>query len=251
MRFNPARTAGTQGDWQLLLLHGFGGSSEVFEPFVADLPSHLGVWSTDLFGHGRTGWPGPNSAFDDLADDLNRAARMVPEPRYLVGYSLGARLGLATWNAHPDLFRGASLVGVHPGLRDAERSARQALDDERRARLLELGKRRFFDEWDQSPLFSDRTEDVPGRRRHDTSSLARALSDLSLARQPNLRSFVSRTVRARTLQLVVGEKDEKFRRLLAEWEPRVLPGSHDVVTRAPAHLARAVYEHLGSLASPG
>src|SRR5207244_3830457 len=75
-----------------------------------------------LPGHGLSPSPLPGS-FDAAVDEL--AAKLAP-PTWIVGYSMGARLGLALALRHPERCRGALLVGAQPGLRGAEGAARRA-----------------------------------------------------------------------------------------------------------------------------
>lgn len=236
------------GPINLVGLHGFGGASDAFAEVASRLPE-VASWSADLFGHRRQPWPDEVTDFASAVDRIASAIDAVPGPRYLVGYSMGGRLGLAAWARSPERFVGGTLVGAHPGLRtQAQRAERRALDRERAQRLRAVGVSAFFEDWDRSPLFSGRRAASQPWRSEHTLDLARAFETLSLAGQPDLGSFLEGMVTRGRARVVVGERDEKFRRLLARWHPGVLPGGHDLLTESPHLLARAVREHLRTAA---
>jgi len=234
------------GDLNLVGLHGFGGAADAFRAVAHYLAPHGRLWSADLFGHRGTPWPEAARDFASSVACLAARIRAIPPPRYLLGYSMGARLGLSAWGDDDDLFIGATLVGVHPGLSTADdREARRALDRERASRLRARGVEEFFEAWDRDPMFVGRSPQAqPWRPEHDVEGLARALTTWSLGRQPDWRLRIDRLSSENRLLLVVGEADWKFRRRLAQWDPRLLPGGHDLPSQAPRHLAEAVVEHL-------
>lgn len=234
-----------------MALHGFGGAAAAFEDIARALKDVAALWATDGFGHRGTPWPDQVHGFASGLDALRARILEVPAPRYLLGYSLGARIGFAAWAEDRSLFAGATLVGIHPGLgSEAERGARLQLDAERAAALRARGVDAFFRTWDASPLFAGRDpRRLSWRNDHDSEALARAFEVWSLGRQPDLRSDLDELSADGRVQLLVGDRDEKFRRLLAPWRPRVLPGSHDLVTGSPDRVARAVRTHRSTLAS--
>jgi pimeloyl-ACP methyl ester carboxylesterase len=86
---------GGEGGPVLVLLHGLGATSEVWDDWKQVLARRWpGQWiAPDLPGHGRSS-PLPSYSFDSLADAL---AVVVPidEPVVVLGHSLGGVLGLA------------------------------------------------------------------------------------------------------------------------------------------------------------
>ena len=286
LHLQPVSGEGT-GVW--VGLHGWGQSREVFA--ALPVPAGSTLWAGDLFGHGGTplplnfdlaadalaeavaALPGPSAAtglskdpeVGAGADASGRPAPQDPslcdarapseEPGasgpYVVAYSWGARLALAAWARHPSLWRGATLVGVHPGLRhEAERTARRAHDRQRAERLVRLGAARFFEDWDRQPLFAGRTRSPSGRDRHRTPDLAAAMVRLGLGEMPDLGALLSARVNDGTAQVVVGEHDTKFRRILTPFSPRVVPGcAHDVLSTAPERLGALAATHASHLQS--
>lgn len=243
-------------------LHGWGSSPRAFLPLchpaeTGATPGFRGVedgatprfrgavlWGAELFGHGNVGVA---SGFPESIEAL--AASLPPPPRYLVAYSFGARLGLAAWAVHPDLWLGATLIGVHPGLLDAQsREARRRLDMERAAALRSQGVERFFAEWDRQPLFGDRPPQPRMREGHDAPALARALVCTSLADMPDLHATLRSRSGSGQVRLLVGERDVKFRRLLEPFGARVVEGcAHDVLTEQPDVVLEHALCHASSL----
>jgi 2-succinyl-6-hydroxy-2,4-cyclohexadiene-1-carboxylate synthase len=204
------------------------------------------MWTPDLVGHRTTPWPSPTLGFDAIADRLAQAVLQIAEPRLLLGYSMGGRLGLRAWSRHPELFGAAVLIGVHPGLTEVSRRRERAHEDLRRARRLRrLGVERFFTEWDAQPLFGRR---APRRRdHHRADALASALVGLGLGAMPSCWNYVRSRCAEGRLVVVVGEHDQKFRRLWGALNPVVAPGAHhDVVSDAPEWLAEQLRGTAGT-----
>jgi len=177
----------------------------------------------------------------------------------LLGYSLGARVGLGLLCRSPRRFETATLIGVHPGLDSAaERSAREAQQSEWKKLLLEQGVAAFVDYWEKLPLFESQTA-LPAarlaaqravRRAHSAEGLAHALEVLGLHGMPSYWGELSKL--ELPVSLVVGERDHKFialaermLSLLPRAQLSIVPGvGHNVVLEAPEYL-------VGLLASGG
>lgn len=260
----------------LFCLHGFTGTPGVWEPVLERLEG-VTAWCPALLGHGDEGEKASTierqnhppcrhqcSDASTFAGEVDRLAGWLgdrsEEPCHLLGYSMGARVGLALLLTYPRLFVGATLVGVHPGLVDqAERSQRATLDESRAQDLETHGVRRFIDRWQQIPLFASQEKLPPAvlaqqqemRLGHRAAGLARALRVLGLAKMPNYRDRLPTL--GLPVRLVVGEKDRKFQRLaqdMVELQPRFevvqIPGvGHNVVLEAPAAMAQIVAQACG------
>lgn len=234
-----------------LCLHGFTGTPECFRALVRadDRDTFL---APALTGHGA-----PAAAWQTSFEaEVGRLERWLSErsrgPSYLLGYSLGARLGLGLLLSHPERFAGAVLVGANPGLRSAsERLERKHADEQYRKILLHRGLAAFVDEWQRLPLFEtqsalDRATLAEQRRRrltHTAEGLAHALSVLGLGEMPDYWPELAKLDLPVTL--VVGAEDAKFRRL-GEAMLQLLPrarlelaprAGHNVVLESPEWLA--------------
>ena len=218
----------------LLLLHGFTGSPTSWHAVAERLDPPRRALAVALPGHDPTRPLPSRCGFLDavraLGDELAAARARAPGetgPWHLAGYSMGARVGLALLLERPELFCGASLVGLHPGLpTESERRSRR---DEDRA-WIELLRREGIDAfaaaWESRPLFASqasvpdaaRTGQRAVRRAHDAEQLARALETLGLGAMPDLRPRLP-SIRV-PVTLVAGAEDAKFTALARG----VLPG---------------------------
>ena len=104
----------------LVLLHGVGLDSTMWEPATALLEDDVDVVALDLPGHGRRE-PAPDGV--TLADLADGVASDVPPGSHLVGFSLGALVAQHLARHRPDLV--ATLTSVSSVCRrtEAERAA--------------------------------------------------------------------------------------------------------------------------------
>ena len=240
-----------------VLLHGFLGAPASWQrvcssPFfpAAERVAYCPV----LPGHGLPPAPVPESfeaALVTLASEIRN--RFLP-PVYLAGYSLGARLALGLLVRFPDLFAGALLIGVAPGLSGPERERRVAADAELAANLRKEGLPAFLESWRRLPLFANQA-DLPAELRteqeainlaHDPAALAASLEVLSPGRMPDFRPVWPEI--GVPVELMVGARDDKFLALAREMQENkpdcrleVVPGVfHNVILEAPDAVATAL-----------
>jgi 2-succinyl-6-hydroxy-2,4-cyclohexadiene-1-carboxylate synthase len=156
-----------------------------------------------------------------VASAIGASARSSASlPTFVVGYSFGARIALAALaeNRLPVGVRGVCLVSCHPGLSEADTTAREARrtsDEQWARRILRLPEDELWQAWDAQPVFADSSR--PSRHRGLPASravLAHALRTLSLSNQPDYRSFL--TSNARPALWMTGADDPKFARLAME-----------------------------------
>jgi 2-succinyl-6-hydroxy-2,4-cyclohexadiene-1-carboxylate synthase len=246
----------------LVLIHGFTGAPASFDAVVGRLARRaprVRVHRPALLGHGALA-PDGSSRFEQEVDRIAVGiARAGASGSHLCGYSLGARVALGLLARHAELFAGATLIGVHPGLASlAERAARVGSDERWCELLSRRGVGAFLDAWQAQPLFASQralsgaqaAEQRRIRSSHSAPGLMRALRVLGLGRMPDYRSvFVSARCR---LRLLAGERDDKFvalARAVAGHGPSieldVVPGAgHNVLLEAPDHVARGLLREL-------
>ncbi len=109
----------TQGSGpDIVLLHGWGLHSGIWEDVAADLAVHNRVTCIDLPGHGR-------SAAVVLADELSVTAEQLaaapPAPAIWIGWSLGGLIALQVALSAPQAVKGVVVVAASPRfVRDAD-----------------------------------------------------------------------------------------------------------------------------------
>lgn len=232
---------------RIAYLHGFAGDPAAWGEVIAALPPHE-ARAVALPGHGggpvAPTWDACLAAIADAAGEIDAA----------VGYSLGARaaLGLAATGR----VARAILVGVNPGIAEADRAARRAGDAAWARLLRERGVAAFAEAWEAQPLFATQAragaERLAARRARrialDPAELARSLEVMGLAEMPDYRGAAARLVAAGRIALIAGAEDAKFsaiaRELAAAAPERALTliegSGHDPTLEQPARLAAAI-----------
>ncbi len=245
----------------LFCLHGFSGRGDAFDRVLACLPPTIEARCPDLLGHGR---PPAGAGIRCFDDEVDRLAALVStdHPPILVGYSLGARLGLSLLARHGQHFRGAVLIGARlPPRDDAARHARIEADNDRAQCLTRDGLEPFVEAWQNLPLFATQArlpaavrDDHRRRRLSNTApGLARALEILGLGQMPDDRPRLGAL--KIPVRLLAGGDDARFCRaadLLSDQLPNartgVVPGcGHDLLIEAPQAVAAAIQEVLGDV----
>jgi 2-succinyl-6-hydroxy-2,4-cyclohexadiene-1-carboxylate synthase len=243
----------------LVLLHGFTGCAASFDALLGALRPErrgLSVFRPALLGHDpRT----PNLHVRRFEEELDRLAALVRAAgfagAYLCGYSLGARMALGLLARHPCLFRGATLIGVNPGLpSDAERARRVGVDERWCELLLRHGLPAFSAAWEAQPLFATQARMPPAGREaqrrlrhgHVVTGLTHSLRVVGLGQMPDYRGILG--TQPLRVQLVVGALDTKFERLARELQRsarqvtlHVIPDAgHNLPLEVPGELARVL-----------
>lgn len=110
----------------VLLSHGFGATSAMFDPNLPALAGHQ-VITWDLRGHGASQSPADPECYSAASAQADMEA-LINEHNIisavLGGHSLGGYLSLSFTLAFPDLVRALILIGTGPGFRKDE--AREA-----------------------------------------------------------------------------------------------------------------------------
>jgi pimeloyl-ACP methyl ester carboxylesterase len=107
----------------LVLIHGLGGSTDLWKHVVGPLSREFRVVAYDLRGGGRTPATGPTT-LAGLADDLDAVVEGLGLGSVLLmGHSMGGTLALAYAAAHPEKVRAIVALGAPTGFPDAGREA--------------------------------------------------------------------------------------------------------------------------------
>jgi 2-succinyl-6-hydroxy-2,4-cyclohexadiene-1-carboxylate synthase len=219
----------------LVLLHGFTQTGRSWQPLAHALAGRYRAIAPDLPGHGDFAARRPASF---AACDAYLRALADGRAVTLAGYSMGGRIAL-----HAALGLGVErlvLIGASPGIADAgERAARAAEDAALADRIEAIGLEAFVREWGAQPLFAGMPRGVAelveeDRLRNTAAGLAAALRGLGTGVMPSLWDRLGGL--AVPVDLVVGERDEKFRGV-AERMASALPDARVVVVPGAGHAA--------------
>jgi 2-succinyl-6-hydroxy-2,4-cyclohexadiene-1-carboxylate synthase len=222
----------------IALLHGFAGDPSVWTD--VRVPDSRAI---ALPGHGDVGVQrGWDANLDAVAEQLDGAD-------VVVGYSLGARIALGL--VATDRVAAAILIGVNPGIADAEKPARRASDAEWARVLRDDGIAAFVDRWQAQPLFATQTrvaaDRLAARRerrlQHDPEQLAQSLEHMGLAEMPDYRARFPRD----RVALIAGADDAKYVQIAGSLDApfEAIAGSgHDPTFERPATLGLVITRML-------
>jgi 2-succinyl-6-hydroxy-2,4-cyclohexadiene-1-carboxylate synthase len=232
----------------LILLHGFTQTGRSWQPVGHALAGRYRAIAPDLPGHGdfAARRPASFSACDAYVRVLTEG------PFALAGYSMGGRIALHAALSLAGRITRLVVVGASPGLADpAERAARRAEDDALADRIERIGLEAFVAEWAAQPLFEGMPRGIAeqaqaDRRRNTAAGLAAALRGLGTGTMPPLWERLGEL--AMPVELVVGERDAKFRATaermaaaLPDARLHVVPGTgHAVHLEAPEAVAEII-----------
>jgi 2-succinyl-6-hydroxy-2,4-cyclohexadiene-1-carboxylate synthase len=232
----------------LVLLHGFTHTGASWDQVVAALPERYRPLAPDIRGHGAASDVRPVS----LAAALDDVSAVAGGPVELVGYSMGGRIALHVALALPARVRRLVLIGASPGLAEpAERAQRRAADERLAEEVASMSIEDFVRRWAQTAVLADQPPAVRAavgedRMRNTPQGLAAALRGLGTAALPSLWERLGElTV---PVDLVVGERDEKFRAIAREMaaalpdaKVHVVAGAgHAVHLEAPGAVAEVI-----------
>ncbi|WP_028024915.1 2-succinyl-6-hydroxy-2,4-cyclohexadiene-1-carboxylate synthase [Enterovibrio calviensis] len=224
---NPlsARVSGAKGRPAIVFLHGLLGSSKDWQGVVDILEQDFTCLTIDLPGHGNS----KNVRVEDMgeANGFEETGRLViqaiqshlNQPFWLVGYSLGARIGMYLCAfLRQELTGNASMLGLiiesgHTGLPESERGARFENDERWAVRFEHEPMFDVLQDWYQQAVFSSLNHEqkqslVTIRSDNLGIEVASMLRATSLAKQPLLIEPLKTS--GLPLYYFCGENDPKF-----------------------------------------
>ena len=214
----------------LVLLHGFTNTGASWDQVVSALPERYRSLAPDIRGHGSASGVRPVSLADVVAD----VSTAAPEPFELAGYSMGGRLALHAALALARRVRRLVLIGASPGIADpGERRRRREADDRLADELAEMTMQAFAERWAQTAVLADQPAMVQAavhedRLRNTPAGLAAALRGLGTGALPSLWGRLGQL--DVPVDLVVGERDAKFRAIASEMAAGLRRASLHVVS---------------------
>jgi 2-succinyl-6-hydroxy-2,4-cyclohexadiene-1-carboxylate synthase len=240
------------GPARLVALHGFLGQPSDWDGLAEWFPG-VSVIALDLWPvldrPGVDDWASMGGALDDA---LLCALSGDDRPAFLVAYSFGARLALASTllPSGESPLRGACFVSCNPGLADDDRRARRERresDEGWAQRILAWPEGDLWRAWDAQPVFAGgERAAVRGALPASRDVLSRALTRFSLAGQPDFRPRL--LAWAGPLLWLTGVRDARFSAIARELSDAGVPAAfvvcegagHRVPWDNPSAFARAV-----------
>jgi 2-succinyl-6-hydroxy-2,4-cyclohexadiene-1-carboxylate synthase len=243
----------------LLLLHGFMGSGELFDHLIEPLSVFANPITIDLLGHGKSEGAELHYRFstkEQVADLVKFISEQLRLPVFLYGYSMGGRLALQLALHRPDLFKGVILESATFGIEnETERQARQA-HDASRADQITGNFEGFLKEWASHPTLQSDLSDSTQKRiktiqQHQNPYwIANSLLAFGTGTMPCVREQLN-TIQTPTL-LLTGKKDPKFLSInqtmakeLADADLRIFEqAGHRIHQEVPKEATQAINQFL-------
>ena len=234
----------------LLLLHGFTGSAQSWQPLLPALTPRFQVITPDILGHGRSPSPpspGPYQMATVAASLITLLDRHTSQPAHLLGYSMGGRLALYLAANYPHRFRSLILESASPGLKtEAEREARRQQDNALAGRIERDGIAAFVNFWESLPLWASQSQLPPETRarlrqqrlQNNPAGLANSLRGMGTGVQPSLWQKLPEVTLP--VLLLTGELDHKFVGIARKMAPLFPQAQHIIMPNAghTIHLER-------------
>ncbi|MBS3976224.1 MAG: 2-succinyl-6-hydroxy-2,4-cyclohexadiene-1-carboxylate synthase [Syntrophomonadaceae bacterium] len=207
----------------LLLLHGFTGSMENWQPFLHEWSSAYRLVRLDLPGHGKSDLPVEPSryAIEKIAADIKKILEELRITKtHILGYSMGGRLALTFAVKYPEHVLSLIVESGSPGLETRRERIDRIKHDELLADfIVAAGMEAFVDYWENQPLFKTQHSLPAGTRDSIRSQrlnnyplgLANSLRGMGSGKQPPL--WNSLQLLQMPVFLIAGDKDEKFCRI--------------------------------------
>ncbi|MBD2463884.1 alpha/beta fold hydrolase [Oscillatoria sp. FACHB-1407] len=109
----------------LLLVHGFGASTDHWRKNIADLSRDFEVWAIDLLGFGRSAKPDQPYSGDLWRDQLHDFIQdVIRRPAILAGNSLGGYASLCVAAQRPESAKGLVLINSAGPFTEADGEAK-------------------------------------------------------------------------------------------------------------------------------
>lgn len=222
----------------ILFLHGFMGSHEVFCDLISTIKYVANPIGIDLLGHGRSSKVSSSEPFKTSrqVDDLFKLINKVTDtPPYLYGYSMGGRLALQFASAHPEMIKGLILESSNPGLTNSDKRKQRNRQDDQRARAIKNDFEAFLDNWQKLPLFNNHltSEETLNhyrmiQHRQDPQQMAYSLQGFgSGVMPPTALDKIKKPV-----LLMAGEHDEKYVDIMSQMDKQLSNSSLKIVSNA-------------------
>lgn len=223
----------------LALLHGFTGAASSWASIISRLAGAYQLIAFDLLGHGASASPADAASYrmeSQAADIAGLLDQLAVRDAHLLGYSMGGRLALYLALRYPALFRSLILESASPGIDNETERAERRRRDEALADAIEAGGiDAFVQTWESLSLWETQSEALIREQRsqraaNDPVGLANCLRGMGAGAQPNLWPQLT-NLRLPTC-LIVGERDQKYRRINAAMAAAITGSRLEIVAGA-------------------
>lgn len=209
----------------ILFLHGFMGNCEEFEDVVSSIIANANNFSflaVDLPGHGETQMLESDNYYT-MEFTAQSIIKLLDELKiykcFLIGYSMGGRLGLYLTLNYPERFLKVVLESASPGLSTETQRLERVKRDSQIARKLNRIETSedftvFLSAWYSQSIFgniknSPRYDNlIVTRLKNNGTELAKSLCWMGTGIQPSLWEKIKTNILP--ILLLVGEYDKKF-----------------------------------------
>lgn len=112
----------------LLLIHGFGASTDHWQKNIDELQSNFNVWAIDLLGFGRSAKPKLQYSGDLWRNQLKDfITNIIGQPVILAGNSLGGYAALCVAAKHPETSQGLILLNSAGPFTDTQKPKKSTI----------------------------------------------------------------------------------------------------------------------------
>ncbi len=208
------------GSNNVVLIHGFTGSSKDWEPIIPHLSKRFNYYSIDIIGHGNSDSPLQEKYYTQasIVELLNKITKEVISGKFiLLGYSMGGRVSVSYAVNFPDKIEGLILESTSAGIMDnKERNIRKQSDEELAKFIENHSIEEFISFWMEQDIFNTQKRFANSKLNaikniklnNNKSGLAFFLRGFGTGKMLPLYDQLKK-IKSKTL-LITGDLDDKF-----------------------------------------
>jgi 2-succinyl-6-hydroxy-2,4-cyclohexadiene-1-carboxylate synthase len=241
----PENAASKQtGNKNVILIHGFTGSSKDWEDIIPRLSKNFNYYAIDLPGHGNSDSPSRKKFYNTnyLVKLLREFTIKLKNYRSIfLGYSMGGRAALSYSVKFPDTVEGLILESSTAGIRnDRDRKERIKKDKELAEYIETHSIKEFIEYWMNQDIFNTqkrfsntKLEKIEKLKlANNKTGLSNSLKGFGTGRMPHYFDEL-KNLKFKTL-LISGNLDEKFS-LINKQMADLLPSAEHVIIKNAGH----------------
>lgn len=248
----------------IVLIHGFTDNMAMWQNQVPVFSQQYKVLTFDVRGHGQTDSPEDKISLDTLADDLYSLLKALNIGKaFVLGYSMGGRIGLNFALKHPDMtpgliFANSGIPG--PVFQLSEREIKEMLEKQSlMEKLIESGDiegiAEVMTELSFSPGFKDREPEVYQRYKElKLENDPRHYLPIMKAIVENFQNPPDLTQLKCPALIIAGDQDsfmkldvaESMEKAIPNAQVKILPAGHASALEVPEQFNQVVLEFLES-----